>query len=70
MKSAVVAVLFAALFGCHAAWASTAPETSRMVSGVWCERCHGPGATHAAKPAAINIRDVGRLDAPGQVIDH
>jgi tetratricopeptide (TPR) repeat protein len=54
-------------FGCHATGVSTAADFSRVSPGVSCERCHGPGAAHAAKPAAANIRNPARLDSAGQV---
>ena len=47
--------------GCHSVGYDV--ETKEVVEwNVGCERCHGPGAEHAAKPIAANIVDPKRLD--------
>ena len=38
---------------CHGRETRTGPE--RDAAGVTCERCHGPGAAHVAKPSTANI---------------
>ncbi len=56
---------------CHAtavAWRAGVPDPARSEWGVQCERCHGPGAEHAARlgePAAIF--DPGKLSPARQV---
>lgn len=55
---------------CHATavvWAGGAPHHEGSEWGVRCERCHGPGAAHAAVPDADSIRNPGRLDPAAQV---
>lgn len=46
-------------FQCHATGVATGgqagPRLDNMQAGVTCERCHGPGAAHAAKPDRANI---------------
>jgi hypothetical protein len=47
-------------FGCHTTAATTAGvfDVARMVPGVTCEACHGPGATHAAAIAEGRLAEV------------
>ncbi len=47
-------------FSCHATGVKRGlhpdgPDLSAMLPGVSCERCHGPGASHAANPSRVNI---------------
>jgi Cytochrome c554 and c-prime len=42
-------------FACHATGVKTGPDLRDMLPGVTCERCHGPGAAHAARPTLGNI---------------
>ena len=35
-------------FSCHATGVESGPDLAHMLPGVTCERCHGPGADHAA----------------------
>lgn len=54
-------------FGCHATGVEPGPRLGNMQPGVSCERCHGPGAAHAAKPGHANIRILSGLSANGLV---
>ena len=54
-------------FNCHATGVRPGPDLTAMRPGVTCERCHGAGAAHAAKPGKTNIRNPARLDAAAQV---
>jgi len=63
-------------FGCHstAATANGHFDTSRMILGVTCEACHGPGEKHVAamktkqtKPGMAAIFDPGKLNPTNQV---
>jgi predicted CXXCH cytochrome family protein len=59
-------------FNCHAANVRPGPEISRMLPGVGCERCHGPGGAHiAAAKKGLPVRNTvlhpGRLPARAQV---
>jgi len=55
---------------CHASAARFVPGTlnrlldPRELGGVTCDRCHGNGAAHAAKPGRGNIVNPARLAAP------
>jgi hypothetical protein len=42
-------------FECHATAVRPGPDLAAMLPGVTCERCHGPGAEHAAHPSRENI---------------
>lgn len=55
---------------CHASRVQHVPATQNrfatvpfLQNGVGCERCHGPGAAHAAKPVAKNIVNPAKLPA-------
>jgi len=50
-------------FNCHATGVKAGPDLSAMQPGVQCERCHGEGAAHAAKPSKQNIRKLTGLSA-------
>ncbi|MGH9661431.1 MAG: multiheme c-type cytochrome [Bryobacteraceae bacterium] len=50
-------------FECHATAVKPGPDLSQMQPGVACERCHGPGAEHAARPSAANIVRLSRRGA-------
>jgi predicted CXXCH cytochrome family protein len=59
-------------FGCHATAVESGPDLSRMLPGVTCERCHGPGGGHVA--AARGGKSIGntvfnprRVSAAAQV---
>ena len=54
-------------FNCHATGVRPGPDLTTMRPGVTCERCHGPGAAHVAKPGQTNIRNPAKLDAAAQV---
>ena len=56
--------------GCHAtavAWNGPAPDVRGSEWGVQCERCHGPGESHAASPDASLIFNPGRVPPAEQV---
>ncbi len=55
-------------FSCHATGVEAGPDLTRMRPGVTCERCHGPGGDHVARPAAANtILNPHRLPLRAQV---
>ena len=56
--------------GCHAtavAWNGPAPDVRGSEWGVRCERCHGPGESHAASTDANLIFNPGRVPPAEQV---
>ena len=56
--------------GCHAtsvAWNGTVPDPDESEWGVRCERCHGPGGTHAGTTEATRIFNPGRLSPAEEV---
>ena len=56
--------------GCHAtavAWNGPAPDVRGSAWGVRCERCHGPGESHAASTDASLIFNPGRVPPAEQV---
>ena len=56
--------------GCHAtavAWNGPAPDVRGSEWGVRCERCHGPGESHAASTDASLIFNPGRVPPAEQV---
>ena len=56
--------------GCHAtavAWNGPAPDVRGSAWGVRCERCHGPGESHAASTDANLIFNPGRVPPAEQV---
>ena len=56
--------------GCHAtsvAWDGPAPRPADSEWGVRCERCHGPGETHAGTADATGIFNPGRLSPAEEV---
>ncbi len=56
--------------GCHAtavAWNGPAPDVRGSAWGVRCERCHGPGESHAASTDASLIFNPGRVSPAEQV---
>lgn len=52
-------------FGCHATGVRKAGEFSE--AGVTCERCHGPGASHAASQGREKLLNPGRYSAAASV---
>ncbi len=52
-------------FNCHATGVRGAADFAEP--GVNCERCHGPGAAHAAAPATAKLLNPGRFSAPASV---
>jgi len=54
-------------FECHATGVKPGPNLRDMLPGVTCERCHGPGATHAARPSPDNIVRLSKQSAAQSV---
>jgi hypothetical protein len=62
-------------FNCHATGVQAGPNLTAMISGVTCERCHGPGQAHiaaaksGAAPEAIRkmLLNPGRFAATAQI---
>ena len=54
-------------FECHATGVKAGPDLREMIPGVTCERCHGPGATHSARPTLNNIVRLSKLNASQSV---
>jgi hypothetical protein len=51
-------------FECHSTGPVAAkPQIAPSQPGVWCEACHGPGATHAKTASKGDIRNPARLNA-------
>ncbi|MGI8990233.1 MAG: tetratricopeptide repeat protein [Bryobacteraceae bacterium] len=50
-------------FNCHATGVRPGPDLSSFRPGVECERCHGPGREHAAKPSSGSILSDSRATA-------
>jgi cytochrome c-type biogenesis protein CcmH/NrfG len=48
--------VIARCFNCH-----STDSKGKILPGIECERCHGPGAEHAQAPSATNIQNPGRL---------